>query len=293
MLKLPKLLKRPVIKFLRALAPGLEHRLRSQMNPNVAEDWLARTRLVQESADNAYLTRVPGAGEVHEGVQLMHNGLKVVAGSYYGTGITELLRANGGVHEPQEERVFAEVLPHVSPGSTMVELGAYWGFYSMWFCLSVPQARAFLVEPELVNLEFGRKNFALNGLTGDFTQAFVGSRSRAVGDEVPILCVDDFVRERRVQQIAILHSDIQGFELEMLKGSRRSMSAGLVDFVFISTHSAQLHEECSEYLTRFGFVILASAFPAESYSVDGILVARAAHAPILPPIPISKRSPAH
>ena len=44
-----------------------------------------------------------------------------------------MLLENKGVHEPQEEKAFLEVLNYVEKGSTMIELGSYWGFYSLWF----------------------------------------------------------------------------------------------------------------------------------------------------------------
>ena len=58
----------------------------------------------------ARLPRVADAGRLSGGVQLMHNGLRVVEGSYYRWRGTRMFAATGGVHEPQEERVFAEVL---------------------------------------------------------------------------------------------------------------------------------------------------------------------------------------
>lgn len=38
----------------------------------------------------------------------MHNGVKVIAGGYYGSWMTEIIRLLQGHHEPQEERVFYE-----------------------------------------------------------------------------------------------------------------------------------------------------------------------------------------
>jgi hypothetical protein len=38
---------------------------------------------------------------------------------------------NRGVHEPLEEFVFQEVLKRLPEACAMIELGAYWGHYSM------------------------------------------------------------------------------------------------------------------------------------------------------------------
>jgi hypothetical protein len=219
----------------------------------------------------------------------MHNGLKIIAGSYYGTGMIELLKLNRGVHEPQEERVFSEALNCITPGSAILELGAYWGFYSMWFCSAIPASHAFLVEPLAVNLDFGRRNFSLNSLTGHFTQAYVGRTSGNGTDQTPIISVDDFINDHKIGKLAILHSDIQGFELEMLKGSRQTLAAEKIDFVFISTHTNKLHKQCQIFLSTYGFELIASASPSQSYATDGILAMRARQAPRLKPITISQR----
>ena len=63
--------------------------------------------------DNAHIPRVPHAGRIENGCQIMHNGLKVSPGSYYGYFYRRMLLRNRGVHEPQEERVFALSLIHI------------------------------------------------------------------------------------------------------------------------------------------------------------------------------------
>jgi hypothetical protein len=86
-----------------------------------------------------------------------------------------------------------------------------------------------------------------------------------------------------------LHSDIQGFEVEMLQGSEKTLQRNGIDWFFISTHNEDLHRGCEEFLQKRGISIVASVSPAESYSVDGILVGRAAHVPPLAPLELSRR----
>lgn len=55
--------------------------------------------------------KVADAGEVletpeGERIQIMHNGLRVVADGYYGQWMTDLIRLCRGHHETQEERIF-------------------------------------------------------------------------------------------------------------------------------------------------------------------------------------------
>lgn len=120
------------------------------------------------SSDNTCIPRTSDAGSVRDGLQVMHNGIAIRQGCYYGEGIELMLRINRGVHEPQEERVFGELLKVLPEGAVMMELGAYWAFYSIWFQSSVPNARSILIEASMENLEAGRSNFAINKMTGSF-----------------------------------------------------------------------------------------------------------------------------
>jgi hypothetical protein len=232
-------------------------------------EWTARIADVLACPDLNDIPRVPDAGEVRRGVQFMHNGLRVVAGGYYGYPITRMMKLSRGVHEPQEEKAFAAVLPFIPRGGVMLELGAYWGFYSMWFNQRVADARNFLVEPLATNLEVGRENFRLNNMTGTFRQAFIGSTRGP-----SVCCVDQIVAEEKVDFLHMLHADVQGFEHEMLLGARKTLADRRVGYVFISTHSAELHATCADVLRSHDLKILADATPAQSYSFDGLLVAR-------------------
>jgi hypothetical protein len=195
----------------------------------------------------------------------LHNGLKVpFSGSYayYGK-FSGILAINRGVHEPVEEFVFQEVLDRLPTSPLMLELGAYWGHYSMWLKKVYPDARVHLVEPELENINAGKHNFALNGFAGEFVQAFVGNGQFEV---------DKYLAEREIQKLDILHSDIQGYELEMLKGCSKSLTNKDIDYLFISTHSQQLHFDVIEQLVNFNYRIeVSSDFDSGTTSCDGFI----------------------
>ena len=236
-------------------------------------DWEKRIADVLSSPDNARLPRVANAGRVIDGFQVMHNGLKVIVNGYYGDGITRMLQLNRGCHEPQEEVVFDAIVRTLPPGAVMVEAGAYWSFYAMWFCREINSAKAFLIEPVASNLAIGKANFQLNGINGDFTQAYVGCAPGIHTDGTPILSVDSFATERKLSRLHVLHADIQGAEVSMLEGAYTLLSARQIDYLFISTHSVDLHEQCASFLRTQHYQLLASVDPEESHSVDGVLVA--------------------
>lgn len=267
------------------LVRDLHYRLLSRR-----KTWLPLIDLIASCPDNALIPRVAGAGVSDGQTITMHNGIRVVRSGYYGPGVDELLRVNRGVHEPQEELAFGRVLEELPAQALMLELGAYWGFYSLWFHSVVAEPTCVLVEPEADNVSVGRANFALNHAEGRFIQAFVGASEYRRGDGRRVLCVDDLVGELSLDRIDVLHADIQGAELDMLVGAERSLRDGLVDFVFISTHSQQRHGDCLRFLRDRRFSILAEADIAHSYSVDGLIVARDGRRPPMPTIEISKRA---
>jgi FkbM family methyltransferase len=252
--------------------------------------------------DADYIPKVPDAGKVRmdgqgRRVQVMHNGLFVMADGYYGEFVTKIIERMRGHHEPQEEKVFYEVLKAIAPGSTMIELGCYWAYYSMWFQQAVKDARNFLIEPAKAALKCGRSNLQLNGMRGDFTLARIGRTStpgwQTRADptskaEPPTVCVRDFVREKGIGKVTLLHSDIQGFEYEMLQGCGDLINGGQIEFVFISTHNLKVHFQCLKYLARARYSIIAEHTPKESYSDDGLIVAAASPSAV-PRVPISKR----
>jgi len=116
--------------------------------------------------------KVADAGIVYENsdgrrIQIMHNGLRVLADGYYGEWMTDLIRKCHGHHEAQEERVFHEVVRRLPEDATMIELGGFWAYYSLWFLKDRANRRAIIVEPEPTHLEIGQTNAALNGLEAE------------------------------------------------------------------------------------------------------------------------------
>ncbi|MBC8354923.1 MAG: FkbM family methyltransferase [Planctomycetes bacterium] len=227
------------------------------------EDVEGRIRDICADPCNKHIARVPNAGAVIDGHLITHNGLLAKA---IDPGYVRLLQGNNGCHEPQEEFVFQEVLKHIPQGGSIVELGAYWAFYSMWFANEVAGAKCFCVEPRKKNLKVGKHNFAKNGLVGEFFHSKIGHG---------YLGVDEFLESQQLDYIDILHADIQGAEFEMLCDAEQSLKTGRIGYVFVGTHSQELHYQCKSYLERCGYITVAHAdFDHGTYCSDGVLVAR-------------------
>ncbi len=242
------------------------------------------TTVCCEDCDN--LAKVENAGHIVHSKnisrQRMHNGIEVLADCYYGRWMTTLIELLKGHHEPQEERAFHEVIQYIPNNAVMIELGSYWGYYSMWFQQQIPNATNYLIEPDPENLIIGKKNFSLNNMHGQFIQAMVGMQS--LPDQTFIdwnynqhkvnqICIDDFAAEHAIEFIHILHSDIQGVEIDMLKGCQKLINEQRIGYLFISTHRGT-HEKCLEFFEKTNLEVMLSITREESFSADGLIVAK-------------------
>lgn len=256
----------------------------------------ARVEMTLACRDADSIPKVEGAGEVvdRDGrrVQVMHNGVLIEADCYQGPWMTELIRCLRGHHEPQEERVFHELVGRFAatePEPTMVELGSWWAYYSLWFASALPNARVVAMEPDPVYLEVGRRNFALNGLEATFVHGAIGDRpgsdvwhvSERTNEALAVPCHDlrSLLRAAGLERISLLLADIQGAETLLLEHNRDALAAGTVRFVVLSTHhhsisgSPLTHQHARELLASFGAHVVAEHTVGESFSGDGLVAA--------------------
>jgi hypothetical protein len=119
----------------------------------------------------------------------------------------------------------------------------------------------------------GINNFRINKVRGKFTNAFVGKNSGFLNG-TKMICVDDYVKDNKIEYIDILHSDIQGFEYEMLLGASKTIANRKIGYFFISTHTNELHYQCLEFLKANQFDIVCSADLYNTFSLDGLIVAK-------------------
>lgn len=275
------------------------------IGPIVRWGWKQYVTAIAIDAPNdcAEIPKVAGAGQCfsdQEGAyQLMHNGLKIRLGSYYddlNKGIIEKLH---GHHEPQEELVFYRVLQRLPEAPVMIEAGSYWGYYSLWFKKDKPAGSVYLIEPLDEHLEAGKGNFEANHMKGEFLKAYVGSTSmpahtvKMEGEtvkDVEKIAIDDFMERFKIPYVDLLHVDVQGAEFDLLKGAEKALAANKVSYIFISTHGAKVHNDCMGFLEKYDFHIIANHTRAESFTTDGLIVARTKKIKGLDEVPISKKT---
>ena len=156
----------------------------------------------------------------------------------------------------------------------MIELGSFWAFYSLWFMRNFPQAKTLMIEPEVFNIESGKRNFETNGAEGFFVNAFVSDKhEQQKPNGVRTITVDGIKDEFELDNIDILHCDIQGYEGAMLAGAVDILSNQLAEFLFISTHSNELHRDCLETIKAHDYRIICDIDLDDTYSDDGLIVA--------------------
>lgn len=219
--------------------------------------------------------------------QVMHNGVLVEYGGYHGDWMASIIHDLRGHHEPQEELVFHLLLQRLRADPNMIELGAYWAYYSLWFKSRHPAGKCHVFEPDPAHLDLGKRNFHRNGMEGHFECAAGGldgvvkfySETAQEWRDVGSKSVDTICAEQQIEFLDVLHIDIQGFELNALQGAAQTIARNGVRFICVSTHHHSIsgdpltHQRCLHWLQHTGASIVCEHSVHESYSGDGMIVA--------------------
>jgi len=225
---------------------------------------------VMSDPSNLLIPRCRHAGKKlkHNGEEIvvMSNGLVVSAHGYYGK-FSDVLVTNYGVHEAAEERLISAIFDRAPEDAVMVEVGAYWAFYTVWFLRAVLNGRAWCVEADEKNRKIGLYNLALNGVTSeDFSIGFVKtgyweSYANAIGLPRSIYCI---------------LIDIQGYETALVPDLVSAIASGKlqVGYIMVGTHSHEAHEQVlTELRDDAGLrVVAALDFDNETFFHDGMIL---------------------
>jgi FkbM family methyltransferase len=253
-----------------------------------------RISMTVSCKDSESMLKVPGAGEVfHQediSYQLMHNGLKVIQGGYYGTWMCELIRQLHGHHEPQEEKVFDEISKRASDDGLMIEIGCYWAYYSLWFVKDHPSRMAIGLEPDANHLVIAKKNAQLNNLDHQFrvihgvsssnSNEALAIRTESGGElMLPGYTLQDLLSIAQMPMVEIAHCDAQGAESHVVDQIIELGKNHRLRFCVISTHAYEItgdpltHQTCLQKLQTAGAHIIAEHDVHESFSGDGLIAA--------------------
>lgn len=239
---------------------------------------------VLSCTDTESIPKVHNGGEIidleNNKCQIMHNGVLIHQGCYHADWMTDIIKKLRGHHEPQEEKLFHEVLKYVRKNSVMIECGSFWSYYSLWFHKQIENGKNIMVEPNPIKFEIGKHNFQLNNFEGTFYNASIGSKYYPTSDfldwdnqtyVVPQLTIDWIAETHNLDKISILHMDIQGNEGFVLKGGEKQLKNQNIDFLFIATHSPNL--PLIELIQSLKYKVINSYEIRESFADDGLILA--------------------
>lgn len=157
-----------------------------------------------------------------------------------------------------------EIVGHLAPGATYVEVGAHIGEYVLCAAAATgPQGRVFAFEPNPALARSVEENVRLNGLANvtvlplavdarSGREGFVhddrsGGGWLALGAEAPstvtTISLDDFARRFRVQTIDLLKIDAAGSETHVLAGAQSLVSHGRLPLVIAKLYNPAVARE--------------------------------------------------
>jgi FkbM family methyltransferase len=206
--------------------------------------------------------------------------------------MTEVIRTLRGHHEPQEERVFDQIVRRLAGERGplfMIEFGSYWAYYALWFCRAIASARAIAVEPDPAYLAVGQRNAVLNDLTAavSFVHGAVGNRPgqlldfRAESDgcdhQVTQYDLGSVLDTAGLDRVDVVLADVQGAETIILERGKSDFRQGRVRFLIVSTHHHAIsgnpltHQQAIALLTELGAHVICEHSVSESFSGDGLI----------------------
>lgn len=166
-------------------------------------------------------------------------------------------------------------------GDVVVDVGAHIGLFTVKVALQVGEkGRVIAVEPEKKNYAFLTENIRINrhrnvipvnlalsdfeGKARFFLKARSGSHSLVgktwvtpiIGStEVNVSTLDKLLGKLAVNRVGLLKINVEGAELNVLRGGARFLSEGRISNIILTTHPPHKKEakEISEYLRLMGY----------------------------------------
>jgi FkbM family methyltransferase len=175
-----------------------------------------------------------------------------------------------GSYEYKKRIIFENT---VRQGNTVLDIGAYVGFYTLLASTLVgATGKVYAFEPLPRNLEYLKEHLRLNSITNveiidvavsDFcgTAYFKEGSNRATGRindagkiQVRTVSLDWLIEEGEIPIPDQIKIDVEGGELAVLKGGELLLERSRPT-VFLATHGKALHQKCCDFLASLGYSI--------------------------------------
>ncbi|HEX2860506.1 MAG TPA: FkbM family methyltransferase [Lacunisphaera sp.] len=166
-------------------------------------------------------------------------------------------------------------------GETVWDIGAHCGYTALIESRVVgPQGRCVAFEPNPRNrrlLELHLKwnhvgnvtvlPYAVSGSDGELSFGWedhqrassISSHLGGAGWKVPVRQIDGLIASGEVPAPTALKIDVEGAELELLRGAARLLANQPELLIILSTHTAELHDGCCALLRAAGFTIVETS----------------------------------
>jgi FkbM family methyltransferase len=175
-----------------------------------------------------------------------------------------------GSYEYKKRIIFEN---RVRQGSTVLDIGAYVGFYTVLASILVgPTGKVYAFEPLPRNLEYLREHLRINNITNvevidvavsdSFgTVYFKEGSNRSTGrinDEgemrVRTVSLDWLIEEGEIPIPDQIKIDVEGGELAVLEGGKLLLERSRPT-VFLATHGRVVHQKCCNFLSSIDYSI--------------------------------------
>lgn len=170
----------------------------------------------------------------------------------------------------------------------MIELGSNYSYYSMLFKKILQPSESFnlLLEPYEKYMKIGKEHFQINNLEGTFLEERIYDPNPwcNITFTCPTTTIDDLMERYEIDELDILHSDIDKTEEYALNSAKNSLQNKKIDTLFIMTHPltdherwataenpTQLHLRCKQILLDYGYTLIYD-HPYCDLAGDGMLV---------------------
>ncbi|WP_405199445.1 FkbM family methyltransferase [Christiangramia sp. LLG6405-1] len=133
----------------------------------------------------------------------------------------------------------------IRPNDNIIDAGAFNGILSLVYSEKAKYGNIFSFEPDRKNLKVIEENFNLNNFPNNinlinkglwsetckvnfFEDGSVASSSfykaeHAVEVKIPVITIDDFISEMNITDVSFIKMDVEGAELNILKGARQTL----------------------------------------------------------------------
>ncbi len=167
----------------------------------------------------------------------------------------------------------------------IIDAGANIGLAAHWFAWHNPEKKIYCFEPLTQNISLIKQNCP----SAILTQTLLGSEKGQVKlqvdldqvmassvpcswetqtKEFPVQTLDDLGEKFGWNQVALLKIDVEGMEVEVLKGARKTLAH--VHQVAMETHGENCHQESIRHLMQAGFGITSGEFDGHTGMVYAI-----------------------